>query len=135
MSNLIKVLLVVACGYGAYMYFGAQKAEADNPLIGQWKSHTTKSMRELQKGGLTSAQEYVLKSILGKALITVTADTYRFELDGDASARGYKITSRNGNCMKLAFDGGDKSYVCLVDGDLHVQTQWQGKFEVFVPIS
>lgn len=134
MSSLIKLLLVVALGFGVYLYIQDRpsNSDQDNPLIGEWKSHKGKSMRELQKGGLTSEQEHVLKSILGKMRMTVTQTTWRSVGVGADESGTYEITSRQDDCFNLRLGNNETRYVCLVDGDMHVQTQFRGNFEVFV---
>ena len=133
MSNLIKILLLAALGYGAYLYFAASPAETGNPLIGEWRSHEGKSMRQLQRGGLTQEQEYVFKSLLGRSLLTVTEDRWsEVTDDGESESGSYTITSLDGDCFNLDLSNDDTRRVCLVDGDMHIQTKFRGSSIVYV---
>lgn len=131
--RIVKIVVLLALAYGAYYLYQARFAPA-NELIGQWKSHKGKSMRSYQQGGLTQQQESLFSSALGKMAIEVTDTEWISRLDGEVDRIGYTINARDGDCYQLRLANNEARYVCVVDGDLHLSTNWRNAKEVFVRI-
>ena len=125
--KIIKLALIIGAiyfGYGKYQ----EHIAIDKPFIGKWKSNTSLTMKEFYKVGIPTKHEQAVKSMLGKATISVSNTSWDILLGSQTTANQYKIVSRNNDCFQIDFNKGHNSEVCVVGDNMYVSSDFKGAY-------
>jgi hypothetical protein len=125
--KIIKLALIIGAvyfGYGKYQ----EHLAIDKPFIGKWKSNTSLTMKEFYKVGIPTKHEQAVKTMLGKATITVSNTSWDITLGSQTTPNKYEIISRDNDCFQIDFKKSNNAEVCIVGNNMYVSSDFKGAY-------